>query len=99
MARKASWHLLQPVLRLLLWLLPEHVPQHPQLHQGPAFSRVSAAAQAPTAHQGSVKDQDPQTLSGSVDWKLSLGLAYARETVKVGTGVLKPDDVMCSLLL
>jgi hypothetical protein len=88
-----TWLLLQPLLRLLLWLIPEHVPQHPQLHQGPGSPRVSAAAQAPAAHQGSVKDQGPQTLSGSGDWRYSLGLAYAREIVRVSP--LEVKAMMC----
>jgi hypothetical protein len=91
----SAWLLLQPVLRLLLWLLPEHVPQpYPQLHQGPGSPRISAAAQAPVPHRGSVKDQDPQTLSGSGDRQHSLGLDYAREIVEVGTGIPRQTPVV-----
>jgi hypothetical protein len=80
------------VLRLLLWLVPEHVPQHPQLHQGPGSPVVSAAARAQAACHASAEGQDSPTLSGNVDWRYSLGLAYAKDFVKVSSGVLKPDS-------
>jgi hypothetical protein len=73
-----SWLVLRPVLRLLLWLVPEHAP---------APSNTPAAAQTESVHtdsanQGHVEHSTASTPI-SEDWRCSLVLAYIRDIATV----------------
>jgi hypothetical protein len=63
-----AWQLVRPLLRLLLWLVPEHIPlqgmQPPALMQQPAVSPVLGA------------------IPGA-SWQAELGAAYARDVATV----------------
>jgi hypothetical protein len=69
-----SWVLLRPVLRLLLWLLPEHLP---------AVAEGGRAAELPlTASSGSAKGK--QCLDGSQ--KHSFVSSFAADVATVSMG-------------
>jgi hypothetical protein len=72
-----SWLVLRPVLRLLLWLVPEHAPEP---------SKTSAAARPQSdssAMQGHQKHSTAWTPI-SEDWRCTLVLAYIRDIATVG---------------
>jgi hypothetical protein len=74
-----SWLVLRPVLRLLLWLVPEHAPQP---------MTVAAAAQPQSVSSGSAMQgrgkHNKASTSMSEDWRCSLVLAYIRDVATVG---------------
>jgi hypothetical protein len=77
-----SWLVLRPVLRLLLWLVPEHAPEPME---------VAAAAQAHPALTGSGMQGHEKHRKASApmteDWRCSLVLAYIRDIAEVGDQV------------
>jgi hypothetical protein len=77
-----SWLVLRPVLRLLLWLVPEHAPEP---------SKAPAAAQAQSNLSGSATQghgkHNKASACLSEDWRSSLVLAYIRDIVTVGDHV------------
>jgi hypothetical protein len=74
-----SWLVLRPVLRLLLWLVPEHAPEP---------SQASAAAQPQSDSPGSSTQRHGKhnraSASMSEDWRSSLVLGYIRDVATVG---------------
>jgi hypothetical protein len=84
----AMWPLLRPALRLLLWLLPEHVPvAEPQAQpvstgsQLPEHGTPPVAQTAGTSKQGKHKKKaDP---IADVNWRQGLGPAFVQDVATV----------------
>jgi hypothetical protein len=74
-----SWLMLRPVLRLLLWLVPEHAPEP---SKAPAAARPQSDSSG-SAIQGRGKHNKAST-STSEDWRCSLSLAYIKDIATVG---------------
>jgi hypothetical protein len=77
MSGDTPWLLVRPVLRLLLWLIPEHVPL-------PLASATMSSSQAVKETLTTFKD-DKQTkpTGSSVDWQQEVAQAFVAEVATV----------------
>jgi hypothetical protein len=81
-----SWPLLRPALRLLLWLIPEHLP---------VTMRASVANQISTANHSAADNEQGETWHTPVhDWEPSFAQSLARF---VATVSMQPNLLFCSM--
>jgi hypothetical protein len=77
-----AWLVLRPVLRVLLWLVPEHVPLHTSLLEDPA-----AAARLSSQRSTKAEKRGGQAKAGTVapaDWKASFPTSFVQDVATVG---------------
>jgi hypothetical protein len=79
----AMWPFLRPVLRLLLWLLPEHVP----LGAAQSMSSQALPAEHTSSESQTVGTSQAGHKSGTsadVDWRQGFGQDFVKDIATVG---------------
>jgi hypothetical protein len=74
-----TWQLLRPIFRLLLWLIPEHVPMSGVTPATLLPGSVSPEHRPAAAQQGRSNNSATQA-----DWRQGFEIAYARDVATVG---------------
>jgi hypothetical protein len=73
-----GWHLLRPVLRLLLWLIPEHVFSPEPTAQAPAIEQAD-----PAPPQGSGRRSQASDAHVDCRWREAFGVSFTLDVASV----------------
>jgi hypothetical protein len=86
---ESGWELLRPLLRLLLWLLPEHLPLSEPAAQTLATEQQNEAAAQSGRHTGGRHSQ-PKPAAVDCGWRDVLGRSFVLEVATVSQQPVPP---------